>query len=239
MNLLKITEIKENPNNPRTITKRKFKELVNSIRDFPEMLEARPIVVNPDNVILGGNQRYKAAKFAGLEEVPVYVASWDEIKSKEFVIKDNVSFGDWDWDMLANEWEVEELNDWGVNTPDILDIEKDDIYSKKINAPLYEAREIQPEIEMLYDDSKYKKLVEEIEESDLSDGEKEFLKLASSRHIVFYFDKIADYYCHCSKVQQDLFEKNALVIIDFQKAIRNGYVELQESVYKQYEEDYE
>ncbi len=239
MNLLKITEIKENPNNPRTITKRKFKELVNSIRDFPEMLEARPIVVNPDNVILGGNQRYKAAKFAGLEKVPVYVASWDEIKSKEFVIKDNVSFGDWDWDMLANEWEVEELNDWGVNTPDILDIEKDDIYSKKINAPLYEAREIQPEIEMLYDDSKYKKLIQEIEESDLSDGEKEFLKIASARHIVFYFDKIADYYSHCSKAQQDLFEKNALVIIDFQKAIRNGYVELQESVYKQYEEDYE
>ena len=115
MNTLKTTEITENPNNPRTITETKFNELVASIKSFPEMLEARPIVVDPNHVILGGNQRFKAAKAAGLKKVPVYVASWSEVKSQEFVIKDNVSFGNWDWDLLANEWDVEQLQDWGMH----------------------------------------------------------------------------------------------------------------------------
>lgn len=79
------------------------------------MLEARPIVVDPDFVVLGGNMRLKAAQEAGLSEVPVYVATWEEAKHKEFVIKDNLAFGEWDWDMLANEWDSAELNDWGLN----------------------------------------------------------------------------------------------------------------------------
>ena len=86
MNLLKITEITENPNNPRTISHKKFGELVESIKNFPEMLEARPIVVNPDKVILGGNQRYKAAKFAGLEEVPVYIVSQSRSTSRSLEV---------------------------------------------------------------------------------------------------------------------------------------------------------
>jgi len=81
------------------------------------MLEARPIVVDPDFVVLGGNMRLKAAQLAGLTEVPVYVASWEEAKHKEFIIKDNLAFGEWDWDMLANEWDAEELDDWGLDVP--------------------------------------------------------------------------------------------------------------------------
>ena len=81
------------------------------------MLEARPIVVNPDYVVLGGNMRLKASELAGLTEVPTYVATWEEAKSREFIIKDNLAFGEWDWDMLANEWEAEELNDWGLDVP--------------------------------------------------------------------------------------------------------------------------
>ena len=117
MNTLKITEIQENPNNPRTITKKKYNELVQSIKGFPEMLEAKPIVVNPEHVILGGNQRFKAAKAAGLKEVPVYVASWDEIKQQEFIIKDNLHSGEWDWDILANNHDAEELIEWGMEIP--------------------------------------------------------------------------------------------------------------------------
>ena len=135
MNTLKITEITENPSNPRTITKKKFQELTKSIKDFPEMLEARPIVVNPNHVILGGNQRFKAAKAAGLKKVPVYVASWDEIKSQEFVIKDNVSFGDWDWDILANQHEAEDLVQWGLDVP-VLD-EKAEIQEPEIKFSEY------------------------------------------------------------------------------------------------------
>ena len=118
--LTKLSEIRENPNNPRTIKEDKFEKLVRSIQTFPEMLEARPIVVNPDMIVLGGNMRLKACKAAGLTEAPVYVASWEESKAKEFIVKDNVGFGEWDWDILANEWDAVELEEWGLDvwTPD-------------------------------------------------------------------------------------------------------------------------
>lgn len=111
---MKVSQIKANPNNPRTIKDDKFKKLVQSIKEFPEMLEARPIVVNPDMVVLGGNMRLKALKEAGVKEAPVYVATWDEIKQREFIIKDNVGFGEWDWDLIANEWDAEVLGGWGL-----------------------------------------------------------------------------------------------------------------------------
>jgi hypothetical protein len=109
------SKLKTNPNNPRSIRKDQLEKLVKSLREFPEMLEARPIVVDPDFVVLGGNMRLKAAQEAGLKEVPVYVASWEEAKHKEFIIKDNLAFGEWDWDMLANEWDAEQLGEWGLN----------------------------------------------------------------------------------------------------------------------------
>jgi hypothetical protein len=115
---VKITEVKVNPNNPRLIKDDKFKKLVQSIKDFPEMLEIRPIVVNKDMVVLGGNMRFKACKEAGLKEVPIIVAeNLTDEQQKEFIIKDNVSGGEWDWDMLANEWEVEQLTEWGLDLP--------------------------------------------------------------------------------------------------------------------------
>lgn len=81
------------------------------------MLEARPIVVDPNMVVLGGNMRLKACRAAGISTVPVYIAGWDEVKSREFIIKDNASFGEWDWDMLANNWEIQDLSDWGIDIP--------------------------------------------------------------------------------------------------------------------------
>jgi len=112
---MKLSEIRENPKNPRLIKDEKFQKLVRSIQEFPEMLEARPIVVNPDNIVLGGNMRLKACKAAGLTEAPVYVASWEESKANAFIIKDNVGYGEWDWDILANEWDAEELGEWGLD----------------------------------------------------------------------------------------------------------------------------
>jgi hypothetical protein len=114
----KLTDIKSNPNNPRIIKDEKFKKLVASIKEFPQMLSLRPIVVNDDMIVLGGNMRLKACKEAGLKEVPVIKANdLNEEQQKAFIIKDNVGYGEWDWDMLANEWDAEELVEWGLDIP--------------------------------------------------------------------------------------------------------------------------
>lgn len=115
---VKISEVKLNPNNPRIIKDDKFAKLVKSIKELPEMLEIRPIVVNADMVVLGGNMRLKACKEAGLKEVPIIIAdNLTEEQQREFLIKDNVSGGEWDFEMLANEWDVEQLEDWGLDVP--------------------------------------------------------------------------------------------------------------------------
>ena len=113
--LTKISAIKRNPNNPRILKDDKFAKLTQSIKDFPQMLDIRPIVVNDDMIVLGGNMRLKACKEAGLSEVPVIkVDDLTEEQQREFIIKDNVGFGEWDWDLLANEWDTDLLEDWGL-----------------------------------------------------------------------------------------------------------------------------
>jgi site-specific DNA-methyltransferase (adenine-specific) len=131
MQLVKITEVKVNPNNPRLIKDDKFKKLVQSIKDFPEMLNIRPIVVNQDMIILGGNMRYKACKEAGLKEIPIIKTDLTEEQQREFLIKDNTSGGEWYWEVLANEWDSEQLEAWGLDLPidfntEVLEAEEDD-----------------------------------------------------------------------------------------------------------------
>jgi len=128
---VKISEVKSNPNNPRIIKDDKFQKLVKSIKEFPEMLNIRPIVVNADMVVLGGNMRLKACKEAGLKEVAIIKAEdLTEEQQKQFIIKDNVGFGEWDWEDLANNWDAEQLTDWGLDIPDfkpeVLEAEEDD-----------------------------------------------------------------------------------------------------------------
>lgn len=122
---VKISEIKPNPDNPRVIKDDAFKKLVQSIKEFPEMIEAREIVVNTDMVILGGNMRFRALKEAGVTDVPVKIVDWSEDKQREFVIKDNVSGGEWDYDMLANQYELEELSAWGLDLPGVTELGAD------------------------------------------------------------------------------------------------------------------
>lgn len=115
----KIGNIKSNPDNPRLIKDERFKKLVKSIKEFPEMLHLRPIVVNDEMVVLGGNMRLKACKEAGLNEVPVIKASsLTPDQQREFIIKDNLGFGEWDWELIANEWDAEQVTDWGLEIPD-------------------------------------------------------------------------------------------------------------------------
>ena len=114
---VKVDKVKSNPKNPRLIKDEKFKKLVKSIKDFPEMETVRPIVVNKDMIILGGNMRYKAMIECGYKEVNVEVVDWSEQKQNEFIIKDNVGFGEWEWDEIANSWDMEQLEGWGMDLP--------------------------------------------------------------------------------------------------------------------------
>jgi ParB-like chromosome segregation protein Spo0J len=134
---VKISEIKPNPKNPRLIKDEKFKKLVKSIKDFPQMLELRPIVVDENNIILGGNMRFKALKEAGYTEVSIVrVNDLTAEQKDEFIVKDNVGFGEWDWDSLANEWNDSELIDWGLDLPIIMDEPSyEDLIGEEKNKP--------------------------------------------------------------------------------------------------------
>ena len=164
---VKINDIAINPNNPRVIKDFKFQKLVKSIKDFPEMLELRPIVVNKHNLILGGNMRYRAAVEAGLDEVYIVKAlGYTQEQEDEFIIKDNSSFGEWDWDLLANEWDVKELSDWGLDLPKIYfdeDLEPDidkDIFSDQLDT--YINAKIK-QITLYFDSEDYEKAINDLQ----------------------------------------------------------------------------
>ena len=132
--IVKIEKVLPNPSNPRIIKDDKFKKLVKSIQEFPQMLELRPIVVDGNMVVLGGNMRLKACKAAGLKEVPVLIAdNLTEEQQAEFIIKDNVGFGEWDWELLANQWDADSLVEWGLDVwqpatePDYSILDEEDV----------------------------------------------------------------------------------------------------------------
>lgn len=135
--LVKISTVKTNPKNPRLIKDDKFKKLVKSIKEFPQMLELRPIVVDENNIVLGGNMRLKACLEVGLKEV--YIVKADDLTEQqkdEFIVKDNVGFGEWDWDILANEWDTEKLQDWGLDLPVFMDEPSyEDLIGEEKNKP--------------------------------------------------------------------------------------------------------
>ena len=180
-----IKEVKPNAVNPRYIKDYKFKKLVKSIKSFPEMLEKRPIVVDENMIVLGGNMRLKASIEAGVKEVWVDVAEgWTEEQKKEFIIKDNVGFGEWDWDILANEWNKFEIEDWGLSLPIFQDnLSNNDDY-KGLNPDLELESFMNSEIKRLYlvyDSDTFEKVVnwfnKKIKESNLNDYSEYILKL--------------------------------------------------------------
>ena len=157
---VKISDIKTNPKNPRLIKDDKFRKLVKSIQEFPQMLELRPIVVDENNIVLGGNMRLKACIEVGLKEVFIVKAEdLTEQQKDEFIVKDNVGFGEWDWDILANEWDTEKLQDWGLDIPIFMDDETElkDLSSTIDN--LYRIEIICKDEE--HQENSYNKLIEE------------------------------------------------------------------------------
>ena len=182
---LKINELKTNESNPRIIKEAKFKKLVKSIKEFPEMLELRPIILDENNVILGGNMRYKACIAAGLKEVPVKIAKGlTEEQKEEFIVKDNVGFGEWDWDILGNEWNPVNLEEWGLNLPVFQDsLSNNDNYAG-LNADLQLENFMNAEIKrmyLVYDAETFTKVVDwfnkKIKESNLKDYSEYILKI--------------------------------------------------------------
>ena len=167
---VKISTVKGNPSNPRIIKNDKFKKLVKSIQDFPEMLKLRPIVVDEDMMVLGGNMRLKASKDAGLKEVWIEVAEGlTEEQKKEFIVKDNVGFGEWEWDMLANQWNSVQLAEWGLdvweNEDDIEDIEEITNFNEDVNfiikcENLQQLKELQDRIKITSNKTSYIKFKE-------------------------------------------------------------------------------
>ncbi len=238
---LEINKLKPNRHNPRIIKDKKFKKLIKSIKEFPEMLDLRPIVVDEDMTILGGNMRYKACIDAGLKEVPVTIAKGlTDAQKQEFIVKDNVGFGEWEWDMLANEWDSVQLAEWGLdvweNQDDVIE-EEEETYTRKIVAPTYKPKNKKPELEDLFNTDKADELIHKIKQAKLSEEETLFLSHCALRHTVYDYSKIADFYAHSSKEIQKLMEDSALVIIDFDKAIENGYVKLTKEIAAAYKKN--
>jgi hypothetical protein len=168
-----------------------------------------------------------------------HAGAWDFdiLKMPDFDIAKDILI---DFDILDFEMpdDLPEYQKEGDNTKYNSDgTEKENPYTVKVEAPIYEAKNEKPTIEMLFNDLRYIELIGEIEKSNISNEEKHFLKIAALRHIVFDYEKIADYYAHSDKYTQNLMENSALVIIDFNKAIELGYVRLSEEVAKQYSID--
>lgn len=137
---MKLNKIKPNPKNPRIIRDEKFVKLKKSIQDFPKMLSLRPIVVDNDFVVLGGNMRLRALQDLGYKEIPdEWVKKTDELTEDEkqrFIIEDNVPFGEWNWEQLANEWDAEKLKEWGLDVPEFaIPPNEDELIGEEKNKP--------------------------------------------------------------------------------------------------------
>ena len=212
--IVNTADIKVNPDNPRIIKDKKFKSLVQSIKDFPEMLEAREIVVNTDMVILGGNMRYQAAKEAGAPKVPIKIVDWPEDKQREFIIKDNVAGGEWDYDVLANEWDATLLAEWGVDIPTRKNT--DLLSTLEYNSVYYEPSE-KPTMTLAdcVDLTVYNKKIEALDEYKLTDEQKEALKVFAYRFIKIDFESVANYYAYnATEEEKKAIERLRLVLTD-------------------------
>ena len=215
--------------NPRQLTKDQYQNLKDSISRFGLV---DPIIVNSNkerkNIIVGGHQRVKVAKDMDIEFVPVIEVDLSYDKERELNVRLNKNTGEWDMDVLANMFDMDELIDWGFNEKELNIFSDDEIYSKKIKSPIYEIKNSKPLISDVTDEEKKDTLIEKIEKSKATKEEKEFLKKAAMRHCVFNYAKIADYYVHSNNEMKQLMEESALVIVDYEKAIENGYVQMTE-----------
>ena len=237
-------------NNSRTHSDEQITQVASSIKEFGF---TNPILIDEAGGIIAGHGRLMASKKLGLEEVPtITLHGLTEAQKKAYVIADNQLALNAGWDMDKLQVEVDQLIEQNFNVDllgfdksfldELLDINESEVddnpYTKKVDIPVYEPTGEKPDVKDLYDDTKTFELVQAITDSNLPQEEKDFLRLASGRHTVLNFEQIAEYYCHASEECQKLMEDNALVIIDFNKAIEHGYVTLSEKISQQYSKEY-
>lgn len=229
--MIKLSTIKSNPNNPRIIKNEMFKSLVKSLQEMPDMMELRPIVTDKDNMVMGGNMRLKALIELNYTEIP---DSWIKKHEsftpeqwQEFIIKDNVSFGEWNWDDLKKGGfgTEEQLKSWGV---ELFEEEEKNLLSKnyvhKDATVIYEPKNTNHKPTDLYElETKFNTEIEEIENAEIKD----LLKLRVSFFCKLNFSKIADYYAYqATDKEKRIFEKLALVLLDKEQLIENGFSKL-------------
>ena len=247
---MKVEELIPYINNPRN-NENAIDKVASSISEFGFK---NPIVIDKNNVVINGHTRLLASKKLGLKEVPCIVADdLTEAQVKAFRIADNKTseYATWDEELLKIELEqLEDMNfnlddlnidysDFGLEI-DLEDIEEkfesDNVYTKEINIPHYEITGECPLLTDLVKEEKTNSLIERINNSNIPQGIKDFLIKASYRHLAFNYQNIAEYYAHANKEVQELMEESALVIIDYDNAIRNGYVQIKEAINEMIEE---
>lgn len=227
---MKLSKLKLNPTNPRIIKDDKFKKLVQSLKDFPEMMEKRPIVcvtdVDGKMFPIGGNMRLKALRELGMKEIPdewvVLADDWTEEQRKEFTIKDNVGFGEWNWDELQENWDNEQLVSWGLDVP--VETETEKLSELKFESIYYEPVN-KPDISLsdCIDKGKFNKKIEVIDRSELPDEIKSIMKLFAYRFLKIDFENVANYYFfNATEQEQEVMERLRLVLCD---SGLNGFIE--------------
>lgn len=236
--------------NSRTHSDAQVAQIAGSIREFGF---TNPILIDEQNGVIAGHGRLLAARKLNLDEVPcIRLEGLTDAQKRAYVIADNKIALNAGWDEKLLALELQELSDLGFSldstgftSEEIAALSMDDIqaateepYTRKIEAPKYEPSNEKPNIEELCNREKVNKFIDYIKTSNLTESEKAFLMIAAERHTVFDFRKIADYYAHANAEMQNLMEMSALVIIDFDKAIENGYVALTKNIMEQYTKDY-
>ena len=244
-----VTELIPYVNNSRKHSDKQVAQIAASIKEFGW---TNPILVDGDNGIIAGHGRLMAARKLGMTEVPtIELSDLSESQKKAYVIADNNLALNADWDEALLKIELENLKDLSFDLDilafddefltNLLDEEEDEenMYTQKVDIPTYEPSEIKPNVKDLYDDSKAFDLIEKIKASKLPQAEKDFLMLTAGRHVVLNFQLIADYYAHSERPVQQLMEDSALVIVDIDNAIANGWVNLSKKLDEIYDEDNE
>jgi hypothetical protein len=244
-----VAELIPYVNNSRKHSDKQVAQIAASIKEFGW---TNPILVDGDNGIIAGHGRLMAARKLGMTEVPtIELSDLSENQKKAYVIADNNLALNADWDEALLKIELENLKDLSFDL-DILAFDdefltnlldenedEDNMYTQKVDIPTYEPSEIKPNVKDLYDDSKAFDLIDKIKASKLPQAEKDFLMLTAGRHVVLNFQLIADYYAHSERPVQQLMEDSALVIVDLDNAIANGWVNLSKKLDDIYDEDNE
>lgn len=234
---IKLDKIRQYEKNQKKHPETQVKNIATSIEKYGFV---QPLVLSKDNEIIIGHGRFLAAQSIGMENVPcVYADNLSEDQIKELRIMDNkLNESDWDFELLKEELDGLDLGDFDIDfeipmsedAEDDYDVSEDGTYTQKTEIPQYEVTGEVPKLNECIEIDKYNELVEKINASEVSKEQKEFLLYAAARHLAFDYGKVAEYYAAASKEMQELMEESALVIIDFEDAIKNGYVVLNKRI---------